>query len=306
MEPQYTNADEFLAYLKKRSNWGRWGKDEDRGTVNLVTAEKRLAAAKLVSTGRAVSLSRPLNTEPGGPNQRPALHWMRKETRPGVGIGFDFIGVDFHGRVTTHLDALSHYWGDEGMYNGRDPDKELTMDGARWGAIDTWNDGIVTRGVLLDVPRHRGEPYVSVDRQVGGQELEDVAKAQGVTIEPGDAVVVYSGREAYGRATADVPYHGTVGEPAPGLDPTCTQFLRENDVAVLVWDFLDGRPALYGTGLTNHMCIPAFGMALLDNALLEPLAEACAEEGRYEFMLTVAPLRVPGGTGSPVNPIALF
>jgi kynurenine formamidase len=306
MEPQYSNAEEFLAYLKKRSNWGRWGDDEDRGAINLVTEEKRVAAAKLVRSGRSVSLSRPLSAEPGGPNQRPMLHWMRRDSRDGIGIGFDFIGIDFHGRVTTHIDALSHYWGETGMYNGRDPDKELTLDGAQWGSIETWGEGIITKGVLLDIPRYRGAPYVVVDKQVGGQELEDVARAQGVTIEPGDAVAVYTGREAHARATADVPYHGTATEPVPGLNPTCAQFFRENDVAVLVWDYLDARPGLFGKGLTNHMCIPAFGMALLDNALLEPLSEACAEEGRYEFMLTIAPLRVPGGTGSPVNPIALF
>ena len=172
----------------------------------------------------------------------------------------------------------------------------------RWGDVDQWRDGIITRGVLLDVPRYRGEPFVTIDAPVHGWELEDVAKAEGVRLEPGDALLVYSGREAWQAANPGTGYT----PPRPGLHASCLPFVRDNDVAVLGWDMMDATPNEYDVPWTMHGALFSYGVALLDNSLLEPLAGVCAEEGRYEFMLTIAPLRVPGGTGSPVNPIALF
>ena len=99
--------------------------------------------------------------------------------------------------VTTHVDALCHVWDGDGMWGGRDYKQELTTEGTRWGGIEHWRDGITTRGVLLDVPKHRGKPFVTIEEPVHGHELEAIATAQGVSIEPGDALVVYSGREAF-------------------------------------------------------------------------------------------------------------
>ena len=143
------------------------------------------------------------------------------------------------------------------------------------------------------------------DKPVHGWELEDVATAQGVALLPGDAVVVYSGREAYNLDHADVPW-GSTGADRPGLHASCLPFIRDNDVALLSWDMMDHIPNGYGLPWSVHGVIFAYGVALQDNALLEPLAQACAEEGRYEFMLSILPLRVAGATGSPVNPVALF
>ena len=181
----------------------------------------------------------------------------------------------------------------------------MTGEGVTFGDVTAYETGIITRGVLLDVPRHRGEPHVTVDRPVHGWELEEIAEAQGVTIEPGDALVVYSGREAY-QAAYPTAFLGNREEPSPGLHTSCMGYIRDRDVAMLVWDLMDARPVDYELGWAVHPVLYAFGVALLDNALLEPLADICAEEGRYEFLLVVAPLRVPGGTGSPVNPLAVF
>ena len=142
-----------------------------------------------------------------------------------------------------------------------------------------------------------------MDRPVHGWELEDIVKAQGLALEPGDAVLVYSGREAYARD------HGGAwggGPTRPGLHASCLPFVRDNDVSVLCWDMMDAAPNEYNIPWTMHGVIFAYGVALLDNSLLEPLAAVCAEEGRYEFLLTINPLYVVGGTGSPVNPIAVF
>ena len=214
----------------------------------------------------------------------------------------DFYGISYHGYAATHIDALCHVWDDEGMWGGRQPREVLTTNGTRWGGVEQWVDGIVTRAVLLDVPRFRGEPFVTLEKPVHGWELEDIAKAQGVAVEPGDALLVYSGRESFHKANPD--WQG--GTKSPGLHASCLPFVRDNDVSVLGWDLMDANPNEYGIAWAMHGALFSYGVALLDNALLEPLAAACAEEGRYEMLLTIAPLRVVGGTGSPVNPIAMF
>ena len=307
MERRVPTLQETAAYLKDHSNWGRWGPDEDLGAMNLITPEKVVAAATLVKRGRRMSLSRFLPKQPGPGNPVPAQHWMRARNMGEGGAATDFYGTQYHGLTTTHLDALCHLWGDQGLYNGKDPKVELTFDGATFGSVDKWADGIITRGVLLDIPRARGEPYVGQDSPIHGWELEDAAKAQGVSVEPGDALLVYCGREAWQEANPDVPFAGSI---KPGLHASCIPYIRETDVCMVVWDMQDAGPvydAPFPLGsVPVHCVIYAFGVAILDNALLQPLAEALAQEGRYDFMLTVAPLKVEGGTGSPVNPVALF
>jgi len=297
------SREEVVSYLRERRNWGRWGPDDQVGAVNLITPAKRQAAAALVHRGRTVSLSREFPTAPHPGNPQPSQHWMKIVPRGGGGFAADFYGTFYHGWASTHVDALCHTWDEQGMWNGRDPAREITFDGARFGGVHHWKDGLVTRGVLLDVPRHRGEPYVRQERPVHGWELEAIAKADGVMLEPGDAVCVYSGREAWQAAHPDRPYGP---EPRPGLHASCLAFMRDHDVAVLAWDMMDLVPNGYDLPWGVHAAIFAFGVALVDNALLEPLARACAEEGRREFMLVLAPLRVVGGTGSPANPLAIF
>ena len=305
MERRVPTKEEVLAYLKEDRNWGRWGTDDQKGAVNMVTPEKRAAAARLVRSGRAVSLSREFPKTPAPNNPTPAIHYMKREERgEHSGYSADYYGISYHGTAATHLDALCHVWNEDGMWNGRHPDDAITMDGAVWGSVDHWKEGIITRGVLLDVPKHRGEPYVTYDRPVHGWELEDIAKEQGVTMEPGDALVVYSGREKWNEDSN--PLWGSNPDANPGLHASCLKFIRESDCCLLVWDMMDLHPNGYNLGWSVHGSIFAYGIGLLDNALLQPLSEACAEENRYEFMLTVNPLRVVGGTGSPVNPVALL
>jgi kynurenine formamidase len=295
------SREDVLSYLRDRRNWGRWGDDDQRGAINLITPEKRVRSAQLVRSGRSVSISRDFPKIPGRNNPMPAQHFVQMHQN-GV---TDYYGIVYHGYVTTHVDALCHVWDDEGMWGGRNAKDviDTMLTGTRWGGIEHWRDGITTRGVLLDVPKHRGEPYVTVDKPVHGGELAAIVKAEGIELEPGDALVVYSGREAY---QAEHPDWSGYRPPSPGLHASCLPFLRDNDVSVLAWDLMDAAPNEYGLPWTVHGAIFAYGIALLDNALLQPLAEACAAERRYEFMLTFAPIPVVGGTGSPVNPIVLF
>jgi len=294
---------EVEAYLRDRRNWGRWGADDQVGAVNVITSEKRVAAAQLVRSGRAVSLCREFPKTPAANNPNPAQHFIHSGVRqPGGGMARDYYGISYHGQASTHLDSLCHVWNADGMWNGRHASEELTFDGARWGAITNWSNGIITRGVLLDVPRFRGEAFVTQEQPIHGWELEEVAQEQGVRLEPGDALVVYGGREAWDRVN---PAWGS-GAARPGLHASCLPFIRDNDVSLLVWDMMDHMPNGYDIPWSVHGVIFAYGVGLVDNALLEPLAAACVEEGRYEFMLMVLPLVVVGGTGSPLNPVALF
>ena len=282
---------DYAAMYRDRRNWGRWGDDDQVGAINLITAEKRATAAALVRTGRTVSLSRVFE---------PPQHFIQKSSLgPGGGYVMDYLGFIYHGSTVTHVDALCHIWDDDGIWQGRDPDVEITTQGAQFGDITHWSGGIITKGVLIDVPRHRGTPHVSIDEPVRGEEIEAIARAQGATVEAGDALLVHSGWAAYMESGDD----GSRGRP--GLHPSCAEFIRDHDVALLGWDLMDARPA-GDLPWPVHGVLFHFGVALLDNALLEPVAAACAEEGRWEFLFQALPLRVARGTGSPVNPIAMF
>jgi kynurenine formamidase len=319
------SAAELRTLLRDKSNWGRWGLDDQLGTTNLITEEKVARAAQLVRRGRSISLSRPMATAPGPGNSHPAQHYMKSHTngRGGSskaspddvgGYAADYIGLYFHGVTTTHLDAISHVWDEDGkMYNGRDPHIEVGFDGVTFGGVEQWSSGLITRGVMLDVPRHRKAPYVMHDEPVHGWELDDILAGRGIELEPGDAVCVCSGRESwqadhpnepYGRYPFDACGQGLYNKP--GLHASCLEFLRRHDVGILVWDMLDHTPFDYDLPWSVHGALHAFGLPLLDNALLEPLARTCENEGRDDFMFMVSPLVVSGGTGSPVNPLALF
>jgi kynurenine formamidase len=308
VEQKTTSASDINSYTAGRENWGRWGEDDQRGAVNLITAEKRVQAAGLVRSGRIVSLSRPLPTTPGPMNPQPAQHHLiRKVGRPdGLDCAIDYFGIHFHGHQTTHIDALCHCWDQDGMWGGRDPLKELSSDGSmpgsHWGGVDHWRDGIVTRGILLDVPRFRGVPHVTVDRPVDGDELRQIARAENITMDPGDALLIYCGRERL-EATGWNPYN----DERPGLHASCLTFIRNEDVSALGMDMLDANPNEFNNRRwTIHDSLYKFGVPMIDNCSLGSLAEACAEEDRWEVMFMVAPLVLIGGTGSPVNPLALL
>ena len=219
--------------------------------------------------GRSVSLSRPFPKEPGINNAIPAQHFMRTMPRGRGGAAMDFYGIFLSWRrVDARIDALCHTWDEHAMWNGRDPKREITFDGAAFGSVEHWREGIMTRCVLLDVPRHRGVPSVTHDRPVHGWELDEILEARGLRLEPGDAVAVYSGREVWQAANPDTPYGRPFG-PAlsrPGLHVSCLPFLRDHDVALLVWDMLDHLPIGYDVAWAVHSAPFAYGMPLLDNA----------------------------------------
>jgi kynurenine formamidase len=299
--------------FEKSKNWGRWGADDQAGALNLITPAKRAAAAKLVRTGEIVSCARELPVQPNAENPTPALHMMVMAGDacdatgvPGLETAMDFVGVAFHGMAVSHIDALCHVFVRGRMYNGF-PASDVKSIGALRNSIFVAREGIVSRGVLLDIPRLRGVPWLEGGAEIGPDELAAAEREQGVRVEAGDILLVAGGRDA--RREHEGPWSPLEGGLA-GLHPECIPWLRERDVAVLgsdgVSDALPGR-RIDGWPLPVHQCtLVAMGVHLLDNLMLGRLREACARHGRWEFLLSVAPLRVDRGTGSPVNPIAMF
>ena len=308
--------EEYAAYPKRFSNWGRWGPDDELGTLNHITPEVRQRAASLVTAGRSISLGRVVDTHQGPLNPYPA-QYLR--TMRGSGGVAEFIGMYFHGQSQSHIDAFSHAATVDGkhFFNGTEVRKLDSSRGPR-GSVHHWRDGIVTRGVLYDVPRHRGETHVAPGRPVHGWELADVAQAQGVEPRPGDAVLIRCGRDRYLADHPDgfAPEDDGFGALIPaGVHVSVIEYLYKTDAAMLCWDMLDaptadqgiGNPTRFVTPVHLHqILIPYMGMPLVDNVDLEALAEACTAIGRWEMLLVVAPLIIEGGTGSPVNPIAML
>ncbi|HTY19003.1 MAG TPA: cyclase family protein [Myxococcota bacterium] len=294
-------------------NWGRWGAEDERGALNFITAEKRAAAAALATEGVTVSCARDLPVAPNAENPHPAQHHMLVAGDdsgslriPGLGATSDFIGVAFHGMATSHIDALCHVVVGGRIYNGFAA-SEVKSTGARRDSIMVAADGVVSRGVLLDVPRLRGVRWLEPGERIGPEELEQAEAAEGVRVGAGDVLLVATGRDA--RRAVQGPWDPTSTGLA-GLDARCIPWLHERRIAVLGSDGVSD--ALPGAGIegwpipVHQCCLVGMGVHLLDNLALADLSQACATRGRFEFLFVVAPLRVAGGTGSPVNPIAIF
>ena len=292
--------DRVEGYFKELNNWGRWGNDDQLGTLNLVTPAKQAAAKDLIRSGLAVSLARDVVPRPVY-----MYHVTFPSKRERVDIVLDRFDMVYHGFWITHVDALCHVAWDGELYNGRPFADSLTSEGATWCPIDPiFDKGITTRGVMLDVAAGRSEGYVTVGNPITPKELDEVANRAGVKVEPGDVVVVRGGDEAFRAAHPDwVPRIS----PHPGLHLSCLEWFREKDIAAIAWDTMDERPIGYkGFGMGTHLGIPFLGLTLIDNVDPERLAVACAEQGRYEFFFSATPLRLVGATGAPAHPVAIF
>lgn len=290
--------------------WGRWGDDDQRGALNLLTPERVARAAALARRGLTVSCGRDVAASPAVDNPTPALHHMLVAGDVGrfgathLEGSSDFFGVEFHGMAVSHIDALCHIFVDGLMYNGR-PASDVASTGARTNAIDVAAGGIVGRGVLLDVPRALGLPWIEPGGVITPDQLDATCAAQDLTVEQGDILLIATGRdERRRREGAWSPRRGLAG-----LDPECVPWIAERDPAVLgsdgVSDPLPGSDHRWP--MLVHQCMLAgMGVHLLDNLDLSRLAAACADGGTWEFLFVVEPLRIGGGTGSPVNPVAVL
>jgi kynurenine formamidase len=301
-------VEEFDRLYEEVKSWKRWGVDDERGSLNNANAERVVHAARLVRSGRTVSLARTLDTTPGPDNQKPALHYMTQLGDTEISeprVNMDFIGTDFHGKSVTHIDALCHCNFRGQLYNGVSATDAISSKGASFGSVMALRDGIVSRGVLMDVPRAQGKEWLEAGTAVTPDDLEAVESAEEVRVGAGDIVLLRSGHL---RRQAQMG----VWDPrnlSAGLHPFAMRWLADRGIAVLGADGdSDARPSpVQDVESPIHaLALAGMGLNLIDNMNLEDIAMACSEEHRWEFLCVIAPLRVLGGTGSPVNPIAIF
>jgi kynurenine formamidase len=308
-EPVDLSADQFSVLFQGLSTWGRWGDGDEAGALHYLRPERVAAAARLIRDGVTISLSWPLDTVAAAHNPHPAEHRMTtlvsSESMPGSAqFAKDYIGLDYHSETHTHIDALCHVAHNGMLYNGKAADL-VDARGASAESIEVLKNGLVGRGVLLDIPRLRGVPWLEPGESVDHQELEAAEIEQGLTVQEGDILLVRTG---HARRLAELGPWETAKAMA-GLHPMALTFVADRGVAALGSDGnSDTVPSTTeDVAFPIHvLAITAMGVHLLDYLWLEDLAGACERSRRWEFFFTAAPLRITGGTGSPLNPVAIF
>jgi kynurenine formamidase len=293
------NAAEFDELFQQVKNWGRWGADDQLGSANLVTAAKRKQAAGLVKSGVTVSLAHNPLTERAEDNASPFEHTMLR------GNNMDRYAVAYHGYAHSHIDALCHFLYKDQTYNGYARAAVNTDKGCAKLGIDNLKNGIVTRGVLFDIPRLRNVEYLEPSTPIYVEDLEAWEKKAGIKIGSGDALLLRTGRWA--RRAKVGPWN--VAQQAAGLHASTASWIKARGIAFVGSDVgEDVTPSMVeGVTLPVHtLLIAGLGMNLLDNQDLEAVAGTAAKLNRWEFMLTIAPVPVTGGTGFPLNALAAF
>jgi len=291
------------ALFDELNNAGRWGPDDELGTLNYITPATRLDAAALVRTGRVLSIARDLDTRQSPNNPQPVRHTMCYQAHEPIGA-VDELALGMHGFALTHLDAIAHVYRGQDVYNGRKAGAVATPGGLAYCDILAQKEGIFTRGVLLDIAAARGAPWLAPDQGVYAADLDAAERRQGVRVSSGDAIFVYTGLQK--REVAEGPEN--LGQRV-GIMPDAIRWMHRREISVYSGDCVDAFPNPYGARYAIYfhaITLAAMGLILLDIPALEPLVEICGELGRSDFLLTMAPLRIRGGTGSPVNPIAVF
>ena len=307
---------EILSYFQKLSNWGRWGDEDQLGTLNFLTPKKVQQSVSLVADGTTVSCARPVVFDPTPDATAPAVHYMvesgegwetgQKVTSRLSQAATDYIGMVFHGYTVTHIDSLAHFFWKGKMYNGRPSHLVSTNLGATVESIEVAAEGIVTRGILVDVPRIRGVNWLERGEGVLPSDIEAAENQMGFQIEEGDVLLVRTG-QLYRREIEGPVDFRVKGSTA--CHASCLPLLHQRGIAVLGTDTgNDIIPPPYPNVIQpiHQVGIVAMGLWILDNANLEDLAVECARRNRWEFMLSMGPLKLTNTTGSPVNPIAIF
>jgi kynurenine formamidase len=293
------NADEFDQMFNQVKNWGRWGPNDELGAANLITEATRKRAFSLAKQGIVVGLAHPPLEEAAPDNQNPFEHTVNR------GLTTDTYKVSYHGYAHSHIDALCHFAYKGQTYNGYQASDVNTEKGCTRLSIEALKNGVVTRGILLDIPRLKGVPWLEPGTPVFVEDIEAWEKKAGVKVGPGDAIFLRTGRWA--RRAKQGPW--AVGSNEAGYHASVAPWLKARGVAFLASDDAqDVTPSLV-TGITlpvHTLAIAGLGIDILDNQDLEAVAETAAKLNRWEFLVTVGPVPVIGGTGFPVNALAIF
>ncbi|MBT2391070.1 cyclase family protein [Streptomyces sp. ISL-1] len=303
---------EFHEIAKRVNNWGRWGQDDEIGTLNLITDEVVKDAAATVRSGRRVALALPLQQDgiqtgmiPGRVNPLHTMVQINQELfGPGTVATSDDV-VTMGLQAATHWDALTHVSHSGKIYNGRPAGTITPHTRARYSGIDKAKH-IVSRGVLLDVARTKGLDRLPGDHAVTPEDLDEAAAFAGLTVKPGDIVLVRTGQLQVALAGDKHGY----GYPSPGLSVRTPEWFHAHDVAAVANDTLTFEifpPEIENLWLPVHaLDLVEMGMLQGQNWNLENLSTACAEARRYAFLLSAMPEPFVGGTGTPVAPVAIL
>jgi kynurenine formamidase len=303
------DAAAFRSLYRRLEQRSTWGTSDRRGALNNITPAHVLGAVGEVRSGKTVSLARPVEDRPSADNPEPCRHEMTGGTDDhahGAGLHFamDRFVMNVHGNADSHIDALCHVIYNNKLYGNISVDT-LTPTGASALSIDVAGDGIVGRGVLLDIPLVRGVSWLEPGDHVTVDDLTAAESAEHVRVDRGDLLFV---RVGHSRRRAEVgPWNAA--DARAGLHPTAMEFLAERRVSVLGSDGNnDTAPSMTeGVDFPVHvLAINAMGLHLLDYLQFEDLAELCQQDDRWSFLCVIAPLRLPAATGSPVNPIAIL
>jgi len=313
--PQIPTEDEVLGYFDKLSNWGRWGPDDELGTPNLITPEVTRRALATVQEGVTVSLAREIMWEGALDVPSPPVHYMiesgegwasgEKVSARANQAAIDYIGMVFHGVAVTHVDSLAHFFWNGKTYNGKPAHLVSTSLGATVCSVVAAKEGFISRGVLIDVPLVRGIDWLERGEGVSPEDILAAEERFGFKVQEGDILLIRTGQLR--RRNVEGPVDRSAGSTA--CQAACLPLFHERGIAVMGSDTgNDVSPPQYTkvTQPIHQVGITAMGLWILDNADLEALAEACAQRGRYEFMVSIGPLPLHNTTGSPVNPIAVF
>jgi kynurenine formamidase len=298
-------------------NWGRWGDDDELGTLNFIDAAKVAAAAQLVRQGRVLSLAIPFDAngpQTGFGGRINPLHFMLQDGGDVASGAQDFVPglrwcddvITMPLQCATQWDALAHIYFDDRMYNDRGPEL-VNSSGAQANSIDKARDKIVSRGVLLDIPRFRGVDWLQPGDAIYPADLDGAAEKAGVEIARGDIVLIRTGQIAQVRAESK--WGDYAGGPAPGLSLTTAEWLYTKEIAGYATD-------TWGTEVIPNEtpdvfqplhCVAIVNMGMLVGEIfdLEELARDCAGDGVYEFLFVAPPLPITGAVGSPINPQAI-
>ena len=314
---QKMNIETVRELALKYRNWGRWGTDDELGTLNHVTPEKVVEAARLVKQGRVLSLSIAFDSngpQTGFGGRTNPVHYMlqdggdvasgAQDYLPGLRYCDDAVSMPL--QCATQWDALSHIYFDGKMYNDRGPEL-VNSNGAQANSIDKMKEKIVSRGVLLDIPRQRAKDWLEPGEAIYPADLDAAAEAAGIQVGTGDIALIRTGQIAQVRSQGSWGQYA--GGPAPGLSLSCAGWLAEHEIAGYATD-------TWGTEVIPNEtedvfqplhCVAIVNMGMLVGEIfdLEGLAADCAQDGVYEFMFVAPPLAITGAVGSPINPQAI-
>jgi len=308
--------EEVLEYFNTLSNWGRWGNEDQMGTLNYLDEKKTLESAAMINEGVTVSCARPIVFDPSPDATGPAVHYMvesgegwetgDKITSRASQAATDYIGLVFHGYTVTHIDSLAHFFWKGKMYNGRPAHLVSTSMGATEESIELAGKGIFSRGILVDVPKIRGVRWLERGEGVLPSDILKAEEQCGFKIREGDLLLIRTGQ--LDRRNVEGPVDFRI-EGSTACHAACLPLFHDRGIALLGTDTgNDVMPAPYPNVIQpiHQVGIVAMGLWILDNANLEDLAKACAIRDKWEFALSIGTLKLTNTTGSPVNPIAIF